>query len=989
MPNKNYQRNTDTHRTNQSIDALNTNVTQLANVIMQLTDKVSDNTKVTDKATKIRKKTPEEQKADRVADKVQKTRENSELKRAKGIDKLFDSLPSGIGKLFGPKTQEKITKSIVSATMGGDKARYKQYQELRQQGVGAAKASKAAGIDPKMIKQMGQANGKQLAGALGNKGGMLSALSQGMGGIAGMAGSLLSAAGPIGAGLTAAKMVFDFWDEGGFAKINASMKMMGGDISGGVGSSGFEQMKHGLEGTAAHRKILAKYNYEVPVELHNQALKDELDFEKQTAMDALQYKQGLLKDEVSYEIGLRKDAMQFGFQQAMQTLEARQEKEKALYIAGMEYIKGFNSISERALRAIGTSTKEIISTMGMVQIIFSATNEQSRQIATNNAILAQTLGGSAEEANNISNLFRLMNKTTGVIGSNLIGGFEAMAKANGVTKASVFKQIAGAAAEIYKFSAGTADSLVKQAISLTKMGVQMSSIAKASETMVLNYKDSIKSEMELSAMMGRNVDLSEARARLMSGDMEGGAQAIKSALGDMDIASMNAFQKQALSQATGMDISAIMGLMQGGEGGANGKLTENENIGRMIAQGALKEEIHHAGEKLGLEQAQRKKMLEFEQKERLVMLAMEQQNRLQNLAIEQKYRIKYANLQKEEDIDNMVAQMQASVAEGFTTNLISGAAGEREVDGSGAYSKNANLSKEMGELLTKQSTDLHTLIKSGMVSGTDPRMAKIYTAMMDSNLSGDTKGLAEAFTKSFGPEMEKYTNLVAKTNAENQKKADALQKFVTAYNTAHGSHSTISDVTAGGDATKEIKKLYPELLKNFTNANQMDALGDYSGAEYDPKKAQSMIDALRKPVGGVSVIGSPEAAGGVPQIAPPDPEAEKVALLAANEPTIEVLATQTAEQKANSLKELKASAKEHDLTMADSKVRLKADSDAATTMYTQLNELLAMTGLSLEFLNDIATSNRIATDVKLDGARVGSLLNEVTRKQFGVVKVTS
>jgi hypothetical protein len=229
MPNKNYQRNTDTHRTNQSIDALNTNVTQLANVIMQLTDKVSDNTKVTDKATKIRKKTPEEQKADRVADKVQKTRENSELKRAKGIDKLFQSLPSGIGKVFGPKTQEKITKSIVSATMGGDKAKYKQYQELRQQGVGAQKASKAAGIDPKIAKQMGQANGKQLASALGNKGGMLATLSEGMGGMAGMAGGLLEAAGPIGAGLAAAKMVFDFWDAGGFAKIGAAMNMMSGD----------------------------------------------------------------------------------------------------------------------------------------------------------------------------------------------------------------------------------------------------------------------------------------------------------------------------------------------------------------------------------------------------------------------------------------------------------------------------------------------------------------------------------------------------------------------------------------------------------------------------------------------------------------------------------------------------------------------------------------------------------------------------------------
>jgi hypothetical protein len=625
--------------------------------------------------------------------------------------------------------------------------------------------------------------------------------------------------------------------------------------------------------------------------------------------------------------------------------------------------------------------------MGMVQIVFSSTNEQSREIATNTAILAQTLGGSAEDANNIANLFRLMNKTTGVIGTNLIGGFEAMAKANGVTKASIFKQIAGATADIYKFSSGTADNFVKQAISLTKMGVQMSQMAKASDAMVLNYKDSIKNEMQLSAMMGRNVDLSEARAQLMSGDFEGGAQAIRNALGDMDIASMNAFQKQALSQATGMDISAIMGLMQGGEGGAEGKLTENEKIGQMIAQGALKEEIHHAEQKMGLEQAQRKTLLEFEQKERLIMLQIEQQNRLQNLAIEQKYRIKYANLQKEEDINMMVAQMQASVAEGFTTNLISGAAGDREVTDHGVYSKNANLSKEMGDMLSTQSKDITNLIKGGFIEGNDTRLAKVYSAMMDKNKSGDTNGLADVFNKTFGPEMDKYNKALVIQTADNKAKYDALMKYV----------QMERDITAGKDGAyygsdsnkaliAELKSSMPETFKQFQGT------ATNYGKGYSEERAMGYLNQFKGAPATATATGTPSSLSGhdvAPGIAAPNPEAQKAAVTEGNVPTVEALATQTEEQKASMVKQLKSDAQWGNITMTNSKIALKADTDAATTMYTQLNELLAMTGLSLEFLNDIAESNRSVTDVTLDGARVGSLLNEVTRKQFGVVRAAA
>jgi hypothetical protein len=88
--------------------------------------------------------------------------------------------------------------------------------------------------------------------------------------------------------------------------------------------------------------------------------------------------------------------------------------------------------------------------------------------------------------------------------------------------------------------------------------------------MVLNYKDSIKSEMSLSAMLGKNVNLSEVRAKFMSGDQEGAMESLKAQ--GLDPAKMDMFQQQMLQQATGMDLNTLSKL--------------NTNTGKSVNLGA-------------------------------------------------------------------------------------------------------------------------------------------------------------------------------------------------------------------------------------------------------------------------------------------------------------------------------------------------------------------------------------------------------------------
>jgi hypothetical protein len=208
------------------------------------------------------------------------------------------------------------------------------------------------------------------------------------------------------------------------------------------------------------------------------------------------------------------------------------------------------------------------------------------------------------------------------------------------------------------------------------MGTSMNAMMKASDTMVLNYKDSIKAEMGLSAMLGRNVDLSETRAKLMSGDQAGAAESLRTALGGQDVGAMNAFQKQQLSQATGMDIEQLMSLQQGGTGDTKGNLEQQnaKKTGAAIADGALKQDIANEAKKVAMEQAMREKMLKFEQEKRKGMLFIEQSQRLENLAIEARWRLKYAALDSEEAIAKAVGEMQVESASKWYNNVFQDAA---------------------------------------------------------------------------------------------------------------------------------------------------------------------------------------------------------------------------------------------------------------------------------------------------------------------------
>jgi hypothetical protein len=193
--------------------------------------------------------------------------------------------------------------------------------------------------------------------------------------------------------------------------------------------------------------------------------------------------------------------------------------------------------------------------------------------AADMAIMAQRTGQSTESIAIINETFQRLDNVSAKTALNLQEGVRAMADKAGVNLGSAMAEIAEASKDALSYQIKGGSQLAKQVIAAKSLGVSFNEVAKAGQNMVLNYKDSIKSEMSLSAMLGKNVNLSEVRAKFMSGDTEGAMNALKAQ--GLNPKDMNMFQQQALQQALGgMDLNSIQKISEN-TGKSGGVLKES------------------------------------------------------------------------------------------------------------------------------------------------------------------------------------------------------------------------------------------------------------------------------------------------------------------------------------------------------------------------------------------------------------------------------
>ena len=266
-------------------------------------------------------------------------------------------------------------------------------------------------------------------------------------------------------------------------------------------------------------------------------------------INPLQEKLDLLKNSIGGAFAGQEAAGKFAFQ--MERMSAAFQKASATALFG----KGLGSVGYGGaqLQLAGIGAEKIAEQM---KAAGDATGKMpSSKVAADMAVLAARTDQSAEGAASISEVFQRLDGTTADVALNMQEGMRAMADKAGINLGGLMAEVAESSKEMLGYQIKSGSALSRQVAFARSMGVSFQDIAKAGQSMVLNYKDSIKAEMQLSAMLGKNVDLSEVRSKFASGDTTGALNALKAQ--GLDPANMDMFQQQQLQEATGMDLTTL------------------------------------------------------------------------------------------------------------------------------------------------------------------------------------------------------------------------------------------------------------------------------------------------------------------------------------------------------------------------------------------------------------------------------------------------
>ena len=176
----------------------------------------------------------------------------------------------------------------------------------------------------------------------------------------------------------------------------------------------------------------------------------------------------------------------------------------------------------------------------------------STQLNTN--LMATNMGISGAEAANVVGNFARMNEGSASTAMDMAATTKALGKAAGVPIDSLMKDVAGSTKAFAEYGKNGGLNMTIAAVAAAKMGVSMDSMTKVSDSL-LDFETSINGEMELGAMLGKQLNLDRARGLAYEGNMTGAVKETLNQLGGIEAFNkMDIFQKRKAAELLGLSV---------------------------------------------------------------------------------------------------------------------------------------------------------------------------------------------------------------------------------------------------------------------------------------------------------------------------------------------------------------------------------------------------------------------------------------------------
>ena len=188
---------------------------------------------------------------------------------------------------------------------------------------------------------------------------------------------------------------------------------------------------------------------------------------------------------------------------------------------------------------------------------FGGLNDLSFKTQLNTNLMAMNMGIGGQEAATLVGNFARLNGGSIETAQNLAASTKELAKANGLMPSQVMADVAGSAEAFAQYGKQGGKNIGEAAVAAGKLGTNMSTLTTITDSL-LDFETSITKELELGAMLGKNINLTKARQLAYDQNIKGAVQETLNQLGGIEAFNrMDIFQKRQAAAALGISVAEL------------------------------------------------------------------------------------------------------------------------------------------------------------------------------------------------------------------------------------------------------------------------------------------------------------------------------------------------------------------------------------------------------------------------------------------------
>jgi hypothetical protein len=231
---------------------------------------------------------------------------------------------------------------------------------------------------------------------------------------------------------------------------------------------------------------------------------------------------------------------------------------------GQSFTQGLNS-STLSATGLGFIFEDTAGTVRELASEFGGVDAATLSTQTNIGLMASNMGITNKEAVGLTASFARLNGSSNDVAADMIKTTQEFANQNGIIPGALMADLAGSTEEFALFGKDGGKNILEAAGYAAKLGVNMSTLSGIADNL-LDFESSITKELELGAMLGKNINLDKARQLAYQNDIEGATKATLDELGGIEAFNkMDYFQKKATADLLGISVAEMQKMATNSE----------------------------------------------------------------------------------------------------------------------------------------------------------------------------------------------------------------------------------------------------------------------------------------------------------------------------------------------------------------------------------------------------------------------------------------